>query len=130
VLLVKQAVDELVNAVGNVIMSECIESIAHRAPRTAIQYISDVLYQLCTRYVEVGRHWLRSALAMSLPSSPIHPTLSSRVSQNITRLSLMERENFCKQLLSTRHQRRFKDAVKEMTIKCRGLDGTAFGHAF
>lgn len=130
-----QPVLEIARAVGPVFTRELLICSLRRSPRSALPFLSDLLYQLMSHYSVMAAHWVK--LALGLPS-----TLSSTmqaVGESTTtmqppcldfgqlQITDTARQLFVKQLIGgNRQPRRFKDAVRDFAVKCRGLDGTAF----
>ncbi|KAI8142326.1 hypothetical protein BJV82DRAFT_153317 [Fennellomyces sp. T-0311] len=108
-----EAVNSLVMNMGFQIMEQLLAGIGGRVPRSFSGPLVDVLYKMMGRYVQGSRHWLDRLLAQEgFPSALIQRS---------------DKEAFMKGILGTRSLKRFKQHTHEFSVKCRGLNNTAFG---
>lgn len=118
---------EITKTVGSVFTRELMICILKLSPRSAQSFLADLLFQLMSHYSLLAGHWLK--LALGLPSSLTgEPNRVSPPCLDFDQLRMSEtsRQMFVKQISGSRQQRKFKEAVKDFALKCRGLDGTAF----
>lgn len=78
--------------------------------------VAEVLLQFALSYPNPFREWMEKLLIQD-------DFLCGNVME-------AERREFLKTLLGSRQLKRYREAVKTFSIKCRGLEGTAFGGAF
>lgn len=114
---VANVVDGIFDQIGFFVVDEVVIGLVVRAPRTYLHLLADLLYKVISRFSDSARLWLKQALGLQ----------GGTVNDHVTVISTSLRELFLKQVMTTRHIKRFKDYVKDFTIKCRGLDGTEYG---
>lgn len=105
-------VDAVVARLGEAIVSELLGLISNRAPRSLVAQLTDLLHAFWAKYPTETRavvtNWLTAYE-------------SGRVNDSDKRILLKKLGD------NARHGKKFRDAVKEWSTKCRGLAGTAFG---
>ncbi|KAI7850516.1 hypothetical protein BDC45DRAFT_239979 [Circinella umbellata] len=98
---------------GLQIMEQLLVGIGGRVPRSFSGPLVDMLYKLTGRYIEGCRHWLNQLLAQEgFPSTLVQQS---------------DKQAFIKGITGTRSVKKFKQCTHEFSIKCRGLNNTAFG---
>ncbi|KAG2223171.1 hypothetical protein INT45_011517 [Circinella minor] len=103
----------LVMNMGLQIMEQLLVGIGGRVPRSFSGPLVDMLYKLTGRYIEGCRHWLNQLLAQEgFPSTLVQQS---------------DKQAFIKGITGTRSVKKFKQCTHEFSIKCRGLNNTAFG---
>ncbi|CAG8504703.1 10566_t:CDS:10 [Paraglomus occultum] len=107
------ASEKVIMTYGLEIMTELLAGIGGKTPRSYVPSVADVLYKMTSRHVEASSNWLRVLLSQDNFPSP-------NVKQDAKDL-------FAKSILGTRNIRRYKDLVNEFSLKCRGLENTAYG---
>ena len=75
--------------------------------------VAEVLLQFAQTYPNPFRAWMEKLLIQD-------DLFCGSVTEN-------ERREFLKTLLGSRQLKRYKEAIKAFSVKCRGLEGTAFG---
>ncbi|CAG8458064.1 10209_t:CDS:10 [Paraglomus brasilianum] len=107
------ASEKVIMTYGLEIMTELLAGIGGKTPRSYVPLVADVLYKMTSRHVEASSNWLR--VLLSQDNFP-----SRNVKQDAKDL-------FAKSILGTRNIRRYKDLVNDFSLKCRGLENTAYG---
>lgn len=98
---------------GRYLVSQVIKGIAGGVPRQCTDYMAEILFALNRHDVTSLSRWMQDVMQVEgFPSNSV--TLSQK--QEFTRAILRERA----------HRRRVKDSVKEFSLQCRGLYGTAY----
>ncbi|EXX79986.1 hypothetical protein RirG_000320 [Rhizophagus irregularis DAOM 197198w] len=110
-----KGIENVMMTYGLEIMRELLLGIGGKLPRSFVSSLSPVLYKMTERYIEASREWLGILLAEdNFPSSHVDQ---------------MAKQNFARGILGTRSLQRFKDIVTEFSIKCRNLEGSAYGRS-
>ncbi|KAI9145245.1 armadillo-type protein [Paraphysoderma sedebokerense] len=106
-------IQDIINSMGLIVVRTVMMGIGYSSPRSYIPNLSDLLFKFLSRYPDPSRAWLTAVL-----QEPNFPTPN---------VSDADKSNFLKQALQTRHLRRFKDIVKDFSVKSRNLEGSKFG---
>ena len=107
----------VVPLLGHRLVFDLMQGIAVEYPRSYNAMACDVIFKAIVRFPKVSRIWCRIGLGLQ-------GDWPCRVSQYV---SAADREVILKKLLTTRNIRKFKEVMKEVTAKCRGLEGTLYG---
>ncbi|CAJ0845700.1 12261_t:CDS:10 [Entrophospora sp. SA101] len=106
-------VENIIRTYGLEITRELLFGIGGNLPRSLIPQLSTVLFKITGRYIENSREWLN--ILLSQENFP---------SKNVNQVT---KQNFAKAILGTRSSQKFKGIVTEFSIKCRGLEDSAYG---
>ncbi|KAL9951487.1 hypothetical protein ACROYT_G044156 [Oculina patagonica] len=98
---------------GSYLVSQVIKGIAGGVPRQCTDYMAEILFALNRHNVTLLSRWMQEVMQVEgFPSSLV---------------TLSQKEQFTSAVLRERaHRRRVKDSVKEFSLLCRGLYGTAY----
>ncbi|KXS20002.1 hypothetical protein M427DRAFT_151969 [Gonapodya prolifera JEL478] len=106
-------VRQVVSRIGADVVRELLVNLAGRSPRFMVQAITECLYKLCIRYPEATRAALIQCLGQEgFPN---------------TRVDAAAKQQFVKEIMTSRQLKRFQEIAKNFSLKCRGLENTAFG---
>jgi len=100
-------VDAVVGRLGEGLIKELMALISFQAPRTLVQQLSELLQTFWTKYPTESR---------AVITAWLEGYSNDRVSDTDKRIVLKKLAD------STRSSKRFKDAIKEWSAKCRGVD--------
>ncbi|CAG8743627.1 3362_t:CDS:10, partial [Cetraspora pellucida] len=108
--------------------------IGGRLPRSLVPSLATILYKITGRYIEASREWLNILLSQFMVNDyqQLYNFLRN-MKENFPspHVDQYTKQNFAKAIIaiiSTRSLQRFKDLVKEFSIKCRDLEDSAYGH--
>lgn len=98
---------------GPYLVSQVVKGIAGGVPRQCIDHMAEILFALNRHDISLLSRWMQDVMQVEgFPSSLV---------------SLTQKQDFVKAVLKERaHRRRVKDSVKEFSLLCRGLYGTAY----
>ncbi|KAI9005106.1 hypothetical protein DFJ74DRAFT_692843 [Hyaloraphidium curvatum] len=105
-------VDAVVARLGEATIAELMVLISGRAPRSLVQQLTDLLLAFWAKYPTETR---------AVVAQWLERYAGTRVGDADKRVLLKKLSE------STKHPKRFREAAKEWSSKCRGLVGTAFG---
>ncbi len=100
---------------GLTIVSYLIKGVAGGMMPSLLPKVAEVLLQFAQTYPDQFRIWMERLLI-----DPADNLFRGSVTEN-------DRRDFLKALLCTRQLKRYREAIKAFSVKCRGLEGTAFG---
>ncbi|XP_015761531.1 PREDICTED: importin-13-like [Acropora digitifera] len=98
---------------GPYLVSQVVKGIAGGVPRQCIDHMAEILFALNRHDISLLSRWMQDVMQVEgFPSSLV---------------SLTQKQDFVKAVLKERaHRRRVRDSVKEFSLLCRGLYGTAY----
>lgn len=101
--------------IGNDIIREVLYGIGGGKPRSLLSILSEILFRMKAKYPNNVNEWLNALLSQDgFPSKHVDNTI---------------KQQFMKNVMSTRQFTKLKAIVSEFSIRCRNLQGTSFGSA-
>lgn len=111
----KDTIEHYITPIGQSLVLVIVQGLLYGTPRSGLSFITDVFIRLLFSFTDKSRLWLKEAL---------HSLQGDRWKH----LTPALKESFMRQVFSTRNTKRLKEILKDVSIKSRGLEGTAFGN--
>lgn len=111
----KNSIELYITPIGQSLVLVIVQGLLYETPRSGLSFLTDVFIRLLLSFTDKFRHWLKEAL-------------QSLQGDRWRHLTPALKESFIRQVFSTRNTKRLKEILKDVSIKGRGLEGTAFGN--